>query len=307
MDNLGPFSTPRFHRYYQVMSDLESAAPVLRNIAIEAGRRILDVYEQDFEVMKKADASPLTEADLASHKVIIDGIASLPAALSSIPEMSEEGTLPEWEEYREWAAWWLIDPLDGTKEFVKRNGEFTVNIALIRRPAPGEPGVPVAGWVYAPVPDVLYEGIAGMGAVRIESAGSSRPDSPVPLPAAPPLAPPRIIASRSHRSTETDKVIDAVTAEFGIGGIVSSGSSLKLCMVAEGAAELYPRCAPTMEWDTAAADAVCRAAGARVVRAADGRNLEYGKENLLNPWFLVSADEKLIRTSLISLQESSSR
>lgn len=274
----------------------------LRRLSADAGRRILEVYNRDFKVVSKEDSSPLTEADIASHKCIVAGLKSISGPLGSIPIISEEGSIPDFSERSEWEAWWLIDPLDGTKEFVKRNGEFTVNIALVARPQSGSAGIPIAGWVYAPVQNQLYEGILGRGAARINLARHyGNPEDQV-LPIAEPENPPRIVASRSHRSPETDAIIDAVGQKFGKGSIVSSGSSLKLCQIAEGSAELYPRPAPTMEWDTAAADAVCRAAGARVVQAVSGEVLKYGKENLLNPWFLVSRDETLIKKSVQALK-----
>ena len=270
----------------------------MRALTMEAGRQILSVYSQDFEVIEKADTSPLTAADMASHHVIIDGLAALDSPLGAIPVISEEGELPDHTRRSEWEAWWLIDPLDGTKEFVKRNGEFTVNIALIARSKPGSPGIPLAGWVYAPVLDRLYEGIAGYGAVRIDKNLPEGRSLVKQLPMEEPAHPPRVVASRSHRNPETDAVINAVAAVFGVGEIVSSGSSLKLCQVAEGTAEFYPRCAPTMEWDTAAADAVCRAAGSRVVQAADGTDLIYGKENLLNPWFFAARSTQFIEVAM---------
>jgi 3'(2'), 5'-bisphosphate nucleotidase len=208
------------------------------------------------------------------------------------------------DERSTWTAWWLIDPLDGTKEFVKRNGEFTVNIALMTRSKPNAPGNPIAGWVYAPVLDRLYEGISGHGAVRIDQNLKDGRSDVKKLPMEKPANPPRIVASRSHRTPETDAVIDAVSAEFGQGEIVSSGSSLKLCQIAEGSAEFYPRCAPTMEWDTAAADAVCRAAGARVVQALNGADLEYGKNNLLNPWFIVGRGDALISCAVEAIRST---
>ena len=276
----------------------------LRNLSIEAGRRIMEVYKQDFSVVSKDDSSPLTEADLASHHTIMDGLKSLSAPSGTIPVISEEGVIPAYPERSVWEAWWLIDPLDGTKEFVKRIGEFTVNIALIIRPSAGLPGVPIAGWVYAPVPNRLYEGILGRRSVRIDLSDLHSQSVETSLPREKPKTPPRIVASRSHRNPETDTVIRAVADRYGKGKIVSSGSSLKLCRIAEGSAELYPRPAPTMEWDTGAADAVCRAAGARVVQALNGENLEYGKENLLNPWFLVSRDKTLISASIEALKDA---
>ncbi len=270
----------------------------LRNLTVEAGRSIMEVYNRDFEVVAKDDESPLTEADLASHHIILDGLKALPGPLNSVPIISEEGDIPTYEERILWDTWWLIDPLDGTKEFVKRNGEFTVNIALIVRPKPGASGIPIAGWVYAPVPNRLYEGILGRGAVRINRSRIYGQPVELSLPISKTEIPPRIVASRSHRTKETDAVIQDIADRHGKGDIVSSGSSLKLCQIAEGSAELYPRPAPTMEWDTGAADAVCRAAGARVVEALSGKDLQYGKENLLNPWFLVARDETLIRESI---------
>ena len=260
----------------------------------------MEIYKQDFDVMEKEDSSPLTQADLAAHQVIISGLISLPSPLADIPLISEEGDIPDFTRRAAWDAWWLIDPLDGTKEFVKRNGEFTVNIALIVRESPEAPGIPVAGWVYAPVNGILYQGIVGEGALRLEKGNPGPPES---LPYEKPAEIPRIVASRSHRNPETELVIKSVGEQFGKGEIISSGSSMKLCRIAEGSAEIYPRPAPTMEWDTAAADAVCRAAGARVVQALSGENLEYGKENLLNPWFLVSRDERLLSLAVEALKE----
>jgi len=278
-------------------------AGVLQKLSVQAGSAIMKIYNQDFEVMKKADSSPLTRADLAANRIITEGLKKLPGPLGLLPLISEEGDIPANDERAEWVAWWLIDPLDGTKEFVSRNGEFTVNIALIVRESPGSPGKPLAGWVYVPVPGVLYQGISGKGALRImlqnpEGFPADSPSPSVSLPDEKSAGFPRIVASRSHRNPETEAVIRAVGDQFGKGEIISSGSSLKLCRIAEGSAELYPRPAPTMEWDTAAADAVCRASGARVADAITGKYLEYGKEDLLNPWFLVSRDEKLLSLSV---------
>ena len=278
-----------------------SHALLLQELSVKAGDAIMEIYKQDFDVMEKEDASPLTQADLAAHRVIVSGLKTLPTPIADIPLISEEGEIPDYTKRADWEAWWLIDPLDGTKEFVKRNGEFTVNIALIVRESHGTPGIPVAGWVYAPVPKILYQGIHGEGAYRMKAGN---PGPPVSLPYEKPAELPRIVASRSHRNPETETVIKAVGEQFGRGRIISSGSSLKLCRIAEGSAELYPRPAPTMEWDTAAADAVCRAAGARVIHALTGENLEYGKENLLNPWFLVSRDEELLKCAVESLRNT---
>jgi 3'(2'), 5'-bisphosphate nucleotidase len=245
--------------------------------ALDAGQAILEVYGRDFEVEFKADESPLTEADLASHHIIAKGLAETP-----YPVLSEEsGDIP-YDVRAGWETYWLVDPLDGTREFVKRNGEFTVNIALIDR------GVPVLGVVYAPVLDVLYCGMSDVGSRKwdVESGKTawkadhcSRKSLEELLAAIEPLstsniplstmrgqraAPLRVVASKSHCNDETLRFITALENEFGPVERVSCGSSLKLCMVAEGSADIYPRIAPTMEWDTAAAHAVVAAAGGQV-------------------------------------------
>jgi len=294
-------------------------AIVLQELSVKAGNAIMEIYRQDFDVMKKADTSPLTQADLAAHRIIADGLMEIPGPLGNIPQISEEGEIPGFTERASWEAWWLIDPLDGTKEFVKRNGEFTVNMALIIRESSEAPGIPAAGWVYAPVPQILYQGISGSapgsGGFKIDcrendkgiSEGIGQRMKLSREPAAGIPKSPRIVASRSHRNPETEALINAVGKKFGKEKIISSGSSLKLCRIAEGSAELYPRPAPTMEWDTAAADAVCRASGVQVVNARSGESLKYGKKNLLNPWFLVSADEKLLSLAVAVLKEESSK
>jgi 3'(2'), 5'-bisphosphate nucleotidase len=249
---------------------------------LEAGKAVLDVYGTDFSVVSKEDSSPLTEADRRSHEI-----------LSSVlkvhyPVLSEESDTIPYSTRKNWSTYWLIDPLDGTKEFVKRNGEFTVNVALI------ENGVPVAGWVYAPVKDLLYMGMQGKGAWRIEKALYGYEIGAVknPLPLSAGCRPFTIVASRSHLNEATAEYISELEKEHPGAERLSAGSSLKLCMVAEGSADVYPRFAPTMEWDTAAADAVCRAAGCSVLqwsrekKQPDGP-LVYNKENLLNPWFIV--------------------
>lgn len=275
----------------------------LRNTIAEAGLRIMDIYDGDFDVEYKDDRSPLTQADMAAHHCIDEELRNLDGPGGSIPVLSEEGGIPGFDVRRKWEAWWLVDPLDGTKEFVKRNGEFTVNIALMARDQDGV-GVPVAGWVYAPVTGLLYEGILTEGSVRLEAdrtAGAMvfHHGSSVPLPihTAEPGDAPRIVASRSHGSGPTESVISTIAEKFGDGGTITSGSSLKFCLVAEGSAEIYPRPAPTMEWDTAAADAVCRAAGVQVVDVPHGRPLIYGTEGLKNPWFVAARDGKLLEAA----------
>jgi 3'(2'), 5'-bisphosphate nucleotidase len=280
---------------------------LLRRLCMDAGNAVMEVYSSDFHVDLKDDQSPLTLADRAAHDIIEAGLRALPSPLGGLPVLSEEGGIPDYSRRKGWPAWWLVDPLDGTREFVNRNGEFTVNIALVIRPGGTGAGLPAAGWVYAPVTGVLYEGISGSGSRRFTPARAGEKGiadlvKGDKLPGEAACRPPRIVASRSHRTPETDLVISAVSKLTGTGSIVSSGSSLKLCRIAEGSAELYPRPGPTMEWDTAAADAVCRASGARVAQALNGRPLEYGKENLLNPWFVVSRDSRLIDITVQTLR-----
>lgn len=260
--------------------------------AVAAGDEIMDVYAGAFAVESKDDLSPLTEADRRSHARIAETLA--PAA---IPVLSEEGRDIPYEERGAWPELWIVDPLDGTKEFVKRNGEFTVNIALVVA------GRPILGVVYAPAADVLYLGASHWGGFKLAAdrallramaaeAGNALERFirlAVRLPFEPAGTRPfTVVASRSHRSPETDAYIEARRQERGEIDLVSIGSSLKICLVAEGSADVYPRFAPTMEWDTAAGQAVAEASGARVVSAADGAPLNYDKADLVNPWFIVS-------------------
>ncbi|MDX1443285.1 MAG: 3'(2'),5'-bisphosphate nucleotidase CysQ [Gammaproteobacteria bacterium] len=251
----------------------------LAKIARDAGEDILAVYDTDFDVEAKGDDSPLTEADLASHRRIIDGLANL---TPDIPVLSEESADIPWSQRQAWDRYWLVDPLDGTKEFVKKNGEFTVNIALI------EHGEPVIGVVHVPVTNRTYLGCVGVGAFVQDGLGSDEPNGiEVQVPMS---RPPRAVASRSHQSAE----VQAFLERLGPHEIVSMGSSLKLCLVAEGRADIYPRLGPTCEWDTAAAHAVVAAAGGKVINAENGEPLRYNqKESLLNPFFLVYGDESI--------------
>ncbi|HVT35556.1 MAG TPA: 3'(2'),5'-bisphosphate nucleotidase CysQ [Nevskiaceae bacterium] len=242
--------------------------PVL-GIAQEAGRRIMEVYGSEFAVTHKDDTSPLTQADLAAHDHIVRALSALDAA---IPVLSEESAEIPYAERRAWARYWLVDPLDGTKEFIKRNGEFTVNIALIER------GEPVLGVVYAPALELTYLGARGHGAERIKDGRRER----ITTRRTP--ARPALVVTKSHR----DETLDVLLAKLPAHDAVSKGSSLKFCLVAEGAADFYPRTGPTSEWDTGAGQAVAEAAGARVVRLPDFAPLAYNqKESLLNPGFLV--------------------
>ena len=239
----------------------------LTRLAREAGAAIMAVYDSpDFGVRAKADDSPVTEADLAADRVIVAG---LEAAFPDIPVVTEERA--DSHDLGQARTHFLVDPLDGTKEFVHRRGDFTVNIALI------ENGVPVAGVVYAPAIGRLFRTDHGGGAVE-ETA-----DGPVPLTvAAADDSALRVVASKSHRDAATDAWI----ARYAVADFKSAGSSLKFCLLAAGEADLYPRLGRTMEWDTAAADAVLRAAGGQVVRLDDGTPLRYGKPDRANPFFV---------------------
>ena len=241
-------------------------------LAEKAGERIMEVYQRDFAVETKTDASPLTEADRAAHEQILLRLRELTPTL---PVLSEEGGLPDYEHRRQWPLYWLVDPLDGTKEFVKKNGEFTVNVALIKDDQP------VLGIVHAPVLKTTYIGNQGDGAWRIIDGARTAlrtrtlPNGPLTL-----------VVSRSHRGEGIDRLLERLPPHE----TRSVGSSLKFCLVAEGQADLYPRFGPTSEWDTAAAQCVVEAAGGRVTQV-DLRALTYNaKASLLNPDFLVFGD-----------------
>ncbi len=252
--------------------------------AIEAGKEILDVYENTFEVEYKDDKSPLTIADKRAHQKIVHMLKE-----TGIPVLSEEGRELAYSERKDWQLLWVVDPLDGTKEFIKQNGEFTVNIALI------EKGSPIMGVVYVPVDETLYVGAPEFGAYRIDKAahitdtdnledwmakGVSLPEKQD--------RPYTMVGSRSHMSDETAAFFDEVRRDYPDSEVISRGSSLKICMVAEGSADVYPRFAPTMEWDTAAGHALAKGAGFEIYQAKnDGEPLQYNKEDLLNPWFIV--------------------
>ncbi len=240
-------------------------------IARAAGDAILAIYRQPFAVEYKQDESPLTAADQGAHEVIVQALARL---TPDIPVLSEESDAETMQARLGWSRYWLVDPLDGTKEFVSRNGEFTVNIALI------DHGRPVWGLVYAPVLDKIWYGGKGMGAWRVAD-GKHEAIQTRPHEAGQAW---RVVGSRNHLSQAT---LDYL-APLGEVELVSMGSSLKFCIIAEGGAELYPRLAPTCEWDTAAAQAVLEGAGGSVTQL-DGTALAYNKPNILNPWFVARA------------------
>ncbi len=248
----------------------------VKDAAVKAGEAVLEIYGREFTVEEKEDRSPLTEADRRSHEVIV---AALAEHTPDIPVISEEEKAMDYAERKNWPVLWMIDPLDGTKEFIKKNGEFTINIALV------ESGAPVAGVVYQPTEKKLFFAEKGKGSFRKIGDGEAESISnPAHYSEKDSL---RVVASRSHLSPEVEKFVEDLRAEGKEVDFLSAGSSLKLCLVAEGSADVYPRLAPTMEWDTAAAHAVVEAAGRKVLNWETREPLRYNKEDLLNPWFVV--------------------
>jgi 3'(2'), 5'-bisphosphate nucleotidase len=256
-------------------------------IAKEAGNAIMQVYKQDFEVEYKQDSSPLTLADKKANDIIEDGLNQLSVIF---PILSEEGKEIPYEDRKHWEYFWLIDPLDGTKEFVKKNGEFTVNIALIYK------DTPVLGVVYAPALDVCYWAKQG--------EGSFKDGQKLPLKTENQRNTYKIVASRSHMSDETQAFIDAIDIDKEK-ELISIGSSLKICLVAEGEADIYPRLGPTMEWDTGAAHAIVNESGKSLEKYMNGKysKHEYNKEDLLNQWFVVE-NFKFIKSDKIRVYSS---
>jgi len=240
-------------------------------IAKEAGHAIMQIYAQDFEVEYKQDNSPLTLADQTANDIIETGLNQLPV---NLPILSEEGKHTPYEERKYWEYFWLVDPLDGTKEFVKKNGEFTVNIALIHK------DTPVLGVVYAPALDICYWAKKNQGAFKDGQR--------LPLKTEGQRSTYKIVASRSHMSDDTQAFIDAIDTNKEK-ELISIGSSLKICLVAEGEADIYPRLGPTMEWDTGAAHAVVDESGGQLLDFGVNMPLKYNlKESLLNPYFIVT-------------------
>ncbi len=242
-------------------------------ISHKAGSAILGFYDEPIEVEHKSDDSPLTKADLEANRIIVDFLST---EYPSIPIISEESGIADYETRKKWNQFWLVDPLDGTKEFIKKNGEFTVNIALIKD------GNPVLGVVYLPAKDITYYAEKEMGAYKIDSDGiktqiySEPPDKLKPL---------RVITSRSHRAEDLEERLNDMGIR--VGSYVASGSSIKFCLVAEGIADIYPRTGPTSEWDTAAGDAVFRYSGKNGTRISP---LNYNKESLRNPGFILGLE-----------------
>lgn len=271
------------------MTELKNLLNIGIAASLKAGEEILKVYKTDFSVEKKEDRSPLTLADKNSHKIISEILAA-----TGIPVLSEEGRDIPFSERKKWERLWIVDPLDGTKEFVKRNGEFTVNIAL------AENRLPVLGIIYVPVTGILYFAAEGLGAFRVpesalnpffsEFSASSfdellRFSQKLPLQNPPDKC--TIVASRSHLTKETEDFIREMKKKYGEVEIISAGSSLKFCLVAEGRASVYPRFGPTMEWDTAAGQAIVGGVGKKLIDLRTGTTLMYNKEDLRNGWFVV--------------------
>ena len=250
--------------------------------ALEAGKAILEIYHSgEFDIEIKGDNSPLTRADTTSHNVIMSFLTK-----TNIPVLSEEGKSISFVERKDWRQLWIVDPIDGTKEFIKRNGEFTVNIALIENQRS------LIGVIFVPVTGDLYFSSKEMGAYKV-AVNLENYDLDALISKANTLPLQRedntftIVASRSHMSPETESYVQEMRDKHGAVNLISKGSSLKLCMVAEGQADCYPRFAPTMEWDTAAGQAICEHAGFDVIDWKTKESMLYNREELLNNWFFV--------------------
>ena len=250
--------------------------------SVLAGHEILKIYEDTFEVEYKKDNSPLTLADKRSHETIFEKLRG-----TGIPILSEEGKEIRYSDRNHWPILWVVDPLDGTKEFIKQNGEFTVNIALV------EDQNSEMGVIYVPVQDVLYFGSPETGSYKVEEAGKldfSDLDAIINRGQKLPVSydrPFTMVGSRSHMNDDTAEFFAGIRKQHPQAEVISCGSSLKICMVAEGKADVYPRFAPTMEWDTAAGHAIVKPAGFDILKPDTNEPLQYNKEDLLNPWFIV--------------------
>jgi len=242
--------------------------------ALKAGNAILDIYgTSDFRIETKADDSPLTTADKRAHEIIIDILSK-----GNIPVLSEEGKSIPYEHRRLWSAFWLVDPLDGTKEFIKRNGEFTVNIALINKSRP------ILGLIYVPAKDIIYYALQNQGSTKI-----AKDNKPLSIRAKTEQDSKKlvVVGSRSHANNELMDFIESKKKQYDQVELISAGSSIKFCLVAEGLADIYPRTGPTMEWDTAAGHALVLESGKQVFKYNSDDPLLYNKQNLLNDWFIV--------------------
>ncbi|MDH3281984.1 MAG: 3'(2'),5'-bisphosphate nucleotidase CysQ [Gammaproteobacteria bacterium] len=252
--------------------ELSELVPGVIDLAQRAGAAILEVYEGGFDVETKADGSPLTMADERSHKLIVRGLQAL---TSDIPILSEESASIDYAERVAWDRFWLVDPLDGTREFVKRNGEFTVNIALIEERAP------ILGVVYTPVQRRCHYGYRGGGAFRIDGDGAAERIQVRDYAGGRAT----VVASRSHARGSVQQFLERLHAAEGGYELANLGSALKICLIAEGGGDIYPRLGPTSEWDTAAGQCVLECAGGKLVNC-DGSPFLYNKRSILNPWFL---------------------
>lgn len=256
--------------------DLQALLEPVKKIAYQAGRCIMEIYDRGFEVEEKADKTPLTEADMVAHHAIMEGLTAL---TPDVPVLSEESKPKTFEERSSWSRYWLVDPLDGTREFIKRNGEFTVNIALI------DGHDAILGVVYAPVVGSLYYAARGVGAFK-----KSELDDPVPIHVRNHCPKKVVIAgSRSHQSPQFKDFLSRLSGYE----VISMGSSLKSCLVAEGTADIYARLGPTSEWDTAAAHCIVDEAGGQITDTHMQRLLYNTKEELLNPHFFVFGDSSI--------------
>jgi 3'(2'), 5'-bisphosphate nucleotidase len=273
------------------MQDYQGLLSLAIDAALKAGNETLKYYLQKFDVLVKEDHSPLTLADLEANRVINEILEP-----TGIPILSEENKLIPFETRKNWKQFWLVDPLDGTKEFINQSTEYTVNIALI------EDGIPVLGVVFAPALNTLYYGLIELGSFKAIKKDTNKAEDIHAKAKALRLSKPqkdlRIVASRSHLSDETKAFIHKIERKSKIGEMHSYGSSLKICMIAEGSADIYPRLGPTMEWDTAASHAVAIYAGCEILNLDNTGQMLYNKENLLNPRFVVynKALDKLIES-----------
>lgn len=258
--------------------------------SIEAGKEILKIYNQDFKTVYKSDQSPLTEADIRSNKVLVSYLEQ-----TGIPIISEENEQIDFRVRRAWDRCWIIDPLDGTKEFIKKNGEFTVNVALV------ENGMTMCGIIYAPALNELYYTDATKtnayklhieNTENLEEVLFKEQDKINPSQQSPNCV--NVIASRSHINDATQNFINDLKSKYDAVNIISKGSSLKFCLVAEGKADIYPRFAPTMEWDTAAGQAICEAAGVHVIDMETKKGMLYNRQDLLNNHFLVTKNARYV-------------
>ncbi len=252
-------------------TELEDISHDIINIAKEAGRKILQFYHaSNIAVEKKIDQTPLTEADRQSHNIIYNCLKKR----FPFPVLSEEGSDIKYSERKEWEYFWLVDPLDGTKEFINKNGEFTVNISLIHKDRP------IVGVIYVPAADILYYAAEGIGSYKIEGDKRNR----LPLKIQKECL--TVIGSRSHNTKENEEYLQMLKEKHGDFILTSAGSSLKFCLIAEGRADIYPRAGHTMEWDTAAGQIIVEECGGSVLEIQSAEPLRYNKPNLRNAYFV---------------------